>query len=301
MMLLPSLFFVGCAFDENIPETDVKGRVVIPASAVTRTVVKAVDTDGDPQTLPDLEPTEGVEDPRLMGPVYIGAYSGIDNVSFDYPHPAMGPITQEGQPGDTYPYGGVTVGRLDFACYKELACRVATGRFKSYEDILDYFGNEIGRPVSDGDGVVVTNADTFQQRCFDYFHATSDAEMSFIGETDFKKEGDNYVADFTLNHTLGIDGMVVWGFMDAPVISAEHSDTNGLFSSCNTFGGRSTDEYNHSLVEGRTFYNTLNYPNRYIGSGDWMSTDGAVVHFDADGVQTNDPELTLDFQYLTEE
>ena len=167
-MLTMLTLSLGCAYKEVLPEKDLTGTVVLPAAALTRTL-----SDGSTVT-----------DPRLIGPVFLGAFSGMDDISFAYPHPAMGPIVTPDVPGDTFPYGGTTIGRYDFACYSSLACKVVTGRFQSYDDILDYFANTLGQPVEDENGEVVDYASTFQQHCFDYFYATSDAEMAFLGDLD---------------------------------------------------------------------------------------------------------------------
>ena len=45
-------------------------------------------------------------------------------------------------PGNAYPYGGGSVGRYDFACFSSVACKVVTGRFTDYDDILDRIGLE---------------------------------------------------------------------------------------------------------------------------------------------------------------
>jgi hypothetical protein len=208
------LLALGCAYQEVVPEKDIYGTVIVPREAATRL----------------LPGGEEVTDIRLIGPVYLGAFSGIDSVSFNYPHPDMGPIVTADEPGDTFPFGGTTVGRFDFACYEALACKVVTGRFTDYADILDYF-SMLGNPVQDANGAEVLNPSTFQQACYDYFYATSDAEFSFIGEQDFVENADgDFEASFTMAHTVFVDGMSIWGWMDSPNIDLANTLNSGGFS-----------------------------------------------------------------------
>ena len=155
MLILLSV--LGC-YQENLPDYDFVGKVVVPKAAATRLI-----SNGEGGT-------EEVTDARFIGPVFLGAYSGIDTVSFPYPHPSMGPILDSSVPGNTFPYGGTSVGRFDFACYDTLACKVVTGRFTDYNDVLDYF-RIIGKPVTDFEGTEIDSSSTFQQQCYYYYHA----------------------------------------------------------------------------------------------------------------------------------
>lgn len=270
---------LGCAYNEVTPEKDIFGTVVVPAAAATR-------------TLPD-----GTEltDARLIGPIFLGAYAGIDTESFGYPHPSMGPIVTADTPGDTFPYGGTTVGRYDFACYEAMACKVVTGRFTDYADILDYFGTLLGSPVQDQSGEDVLNASTFRQACYDHYFATSDAEMMFLGDLDFAKNADgDFEAPFTMPHTVFVEGMTLWGWMDAPEISVANPSENGGFSTCDTLAGREFEEYDSKYTEGRVYYDALNVPSRYIYAGDWVATGGeeSVVNSPEDS-----PVVRLDFGF----
>ncbi|GDX80574.1 hypothetical protein LBMAG42_23850 [Deltaproteobacteria bacterium] len=298
------LAILGCSNPEAVDEGDVTAKVILPKAAVTRTVVRAEeeDLDGDGEGDGTYAYTyEEVTDPRLIGPVYVGAFSAIDELSFPFTHPAMGPQINEGSYGDTYPYGGATVGRLDFACYEALACKVTTGRFSDYDSLLDHFKNNIGVPVVDGNGEEVLNGETMRERCYDYFYATSDEEMAFIGEERlaFSEEGDNYVADVVLHHTNRIDGMVLWGFMDAPELRTTAAEValNGAFTTCDPNGGNIVEKYNEAFVEGRAQYDILNSPSTYVQPGDWVADGKAVVHFDSELNQTGDVELNLNFDY----
>lgn len=276
--LLIALSLAGCEFKENLPEGDIEGTVIVPAEAATRVIVNEAGEE------------EEVKDLRFIGPVYLGAYSGIDTVSFSYPHPKMGPVVQPDVPGDAFPYGGTTVGRLDFACYSFISCRVTTGRFIDYDDILDYF-RLIGRPVVDENGVEVQTGEAFQQACYNYYYATSDAEMAFLAGSDglsFKENSDgDFEASFTLNHTLLEDGASVWGWMDAPQISTLFPDQNGYFSTCNESEGREETEYDDTFKEGVAFDDLLNVPSTYIGAGDWVTDDAPTLSVtEEDGTKT---------------
>jgi len=290
-MRFPALFLlplaIGCAFEENLPEKDFRGKVILPAAAATQEVLRA---DGT---------VEVVEDMRLIGPVYLGAFAGIDTASFPYPHPSMGPVITSDYPGNTFPYGGTTVGRLEYGCYEAVTCRVTTGRFEGYGDVLDYFANFLADPVRDSNGQVVDNPSTMQQACFDYHRVTSDAEVAFVGagddtRLDFQKDPEtgDYVADFVMPHTLDVEGMQVWGWMDSPRITRATGDTDGQFSSCDASTGRQVTEYDQEFFQGRTHYNLLNFPSLYIYEGDWVASGTAVGSVDEEIVVRLDINVT---------
>lgn len=273
----------GCTIDEGIPEVELKGKIVVPKAAATREV-KAND---DPA---DFTTTE-ITDVRLLGPIYIGAYSAVDTLSRPYPIPAQGPIIAN-EEGDAFPYGGSTVGRFDFACYQYLSCRVTTGRFSGYDDILDYFKNVLHDPVVDQDGREITSDVEFQQYCYDYYNITSDEEVAFINDLDFQEDGDNFVAEFSLFHTVYVEGMSLWGFMDAPAISIEDPKHSGVFSTCDVGGGRQQFDYDQSFYEGASYTNILNRPGQYLDVSDWV-TSGVAVN-------SADEEITLNLDILLE-
>jgi len=281
---------IGCAYEEELPEKDILGTVIVPAAAATRL----------------LPSGEEVEDPRHIGPIFLGAFAGIDEVSFGYPHPSMGPIIQSDTPGNTFPYGGTTVGRFDFACYEALACKVVTGRFSDYADVLDYFSG-LGNPVTDANGAEVVNGSTFQQACYDYFFATSDEEMSFIGADQFTKNADgDYEASFTMAHTVFVDGMRIWGWMDAPTIDLANTSDNGGFSTCDPTSGRNEVEYDEDFYEGRVYVDVLNTPSQYIYAGDWVAstTDDTLVTLvedDSGDMVPSSPVVRLDLGFGVEE
>jgi len=298
-MLALYLALGACANPEVVPEGDITGRVIIPKEAATRTVVSASDDDGDGVY---TYTTQEITDPRLLGPVYVGAFAAMDTISFPYVHPQMGPLIDDGIRGDTFPYGGDTIGRIDFACYATVSCKVTTSRFTDYDDLLDYFKNDIGIPVVDAYGVEVTDGAAMRQWCYDYFAATSDAEMAFIGDDNlrFEEDGDNYVASFKMRHTERVDGMSLWGFMDAPEIETDRVSVNGTFTTCNPNGGRQVDAYNTEFYEGSSYFDVLNYPSTYVQYGDWVADGEATVSFDSELNQKEDVDINLNFHFSAE-
>lgn len=286
-MLSAMFVLLGGCWQENLPQIDLQGKVVLPREAATRQI-PVLDAegeltyDGDGNVI-----TEEWVDTRLIGPVYLGAYSGIDTVSFDFPHPKMGPIITADTPGDTFPYGGTTVGRIDFACYEALACKVSTGRFTDYASILEYF-QKIGNPVVDYRGEAVDSASTFQQYCFDYFYYTSDEEMSFIGDLDFtEREDGSFEADFYMAQVSYVEGLSLWGFMDAPDILATQPEEESTFDSCYLeLGGRLVNDYDQAYYEGGPYNDVLNFPATYVQENDFVS----------EGVVVTNPDESLEIQ-----
>ncbi len=275
-------------YQENIPEVDFTGTVVLPRAAATR-LIPTYDADGN------ISGSEEVTDPRLIGPVFLGAYAGIDLSSFAYPHPSMGPILDASTPGNAFPYGGTSVGRFDFACYDMLACKVVTGRFSDYNDVLDYF-RMIGRPVTDFDGSEITYGSTYQQQCYYYYYATSDEEISFIGAEDFtENSAGDFEATFHMPHTTFTEGMAMWGFMDAPFIDALATSSNGTFTTCQETNSHEVPDYNNTYTEGEEVSDALNYPSLSITAGDWVG-DGNTFVTSAD----EQPTVNLSFQYTGE-
>ena len=266
----------GCAFDENLNSHDLRGTVKIPLAA-TQFLYGSGD---DAQILDDI---------RALGPLYLGVYPGIEEGLYPYPHPAMGPILSEGQDGNAYPYGGNTVGRFDWACYQQLVCKVSTGRFEDYADIIDFFDNVLEDPIRTLNGEVVGSSTEYQERCFEVEYATGDNEMLFVGERDFRIEGDFLVADVVIPHVPMNDGMKVWGWVDMPSPSYE-------YSTCDPTVGDTVNYYAESYDLGTNAIDVLNYPGKYIDYGDWVVQVPAVI---------TDPnvdfELVVDFHYVEEE
>lgn len=272
---------MGGCYQENLPQVDLHGTVVLPVEAAQLSVV-TLDGQGN---VTDATP---VDDARAIGPVFLGAFASMDTSSFSYPHPSMGPIVTSTQPGDTFPYGASSVGRFDFACYKFLACKISTGRFSSYADILDYFNNVVGNPIVDDHGYPVEASSTFQQQCYEYFYATADEEFSFIGDLDFTLTDAGYEADFVMPHTTLEPGMSLWGFMDAPVSKVDGYYTYSGFSTCNSSdGGNQHVQYDQDFYEGAPYPDILNYPSSYIRIGDWVADGQTTVNSADDDLVIN--------------
>lgn len=271
------VFLAGC-YQENLAQVDISGKVVLPRAAATRTI-PLVEADGT------VNGTTEVTDPRLIGPVYLGAYSGIDTDAYDFPYPAMGPVIG-GEPGNSFPYGATTIGRFDFACYEFLACKVTTGRFADYNDIIDYFANVLATPVVDPHGVPVGSGSEFQQRCYDYYNVTSDKELSFLSDLDFVENADgDFEAEYLMPHTTFVEGMSLWGFMDSPTVDPVSPGNNGVFSSCNLNSGRQYVEYDQDFYEGSPYTDVVNVPSYYVRVGDWVA-DGTTTMTSPDEVPT---------------
>ncbi len=283
----PILFLTaGCAFNEHLPEVDLHGSVQIPKAAAT-------------VTLPN---GETVTDPRLIGPIFLGAFPAVHDDLFSYPHPEMGPVIDEGIPGDTYPYGGGTVGRYDFACFAELACEVVTGRYKDYADIIDFHSNVLGQPILDDGGNVVETPGYYQQSCYELFELTADYELSWIsGEDglDFVDEGDYYEAEFNMWQVEYREGMQLWGWVDKPTINPQE----GLqFSTCNKEAGQSNSEYTSDYNYGTAHTDVVNFPGTYITEDDYVVSMDSVYTYtepDSDAARAADdhPVLMIDYLY----
>lgn len=274
-MLLSILLF-ACTFEEDLPHKDLKGTIRLPKAAS-----QFLFGVGEEQKV--------IDDKRGLGPVYLGVFPSVEEGLFPYTHPEMGPIVNEGQDGNTYPYGGTTVGRFDWACYQALVCKTVTGRYSSYEDLLDFHTNVLEQPIITAEGHEVTSTSEFQERCFEVMYATGNQEMLFINEvTDFEEEGDEWVAEVEIPHVLFKEGMTVWGWMDMPSVTFD-------FNTCNSSEGDQVNYYDQRYELGTNYPDLLNFPGKYIDNGDWISQEGTVI--------TNtdeDFDLEIGYQYVEE-
>ena len=277
-LVVPALGVLAGCYQENLPLADLHGVVRIPKDAQAVTL-------SDTETGTD----KVIEDPRAFGPVYIGAFPSVKTGDFSYSHPEMGPILDDALPGNTYPYGGSTVGRFDWACYQSLVCKISTGRFESFDDIIDYFNNQVGSPILDNDSQEVTSAEAFRERCYDTMYLTSDDELAFLNHgVNFEDKGDYFEASAEMLHTKYVEGMALWGWMDMP------SKTN-TFLTCDDTDGWYYSRYAENYYTGTSHYDVLNYPSLYIDLGDWVVTEPYIVTDpDADFV------LELEYQYVDE-
>src|SRR5262249_26235407 len=142
---------------------NMKGRVLVPKDATTRTIVRE---DGSEEVIPP--------DVKLIGPVYLGLYPSIypANVIERFPHPEVGPQYLEDVPGDAYPYGGTPIGDMRFPCFEFLTCKLSSGRFLDYQEIVDWFAF-LDQPVVDAAGAPVTDGDFIRQTCYDLLNVTA--------------------------------------------------------------------------------------------------------------------------------
>jgi hypothetical protein len=206
----------------------------------------------------------------------------------------MGPVVDPAYPGNTYPFGGSTIGRFDYACFEATACMITTGRHESFASIIDYFSNYVGTPLVDPYGDEVTSDKYFEQYCFDYYNVTSWQELAFLAvdddgntELDFTENADgDFVAEFDMPATSYTEGMAIWGWVDSP------SDAY-TFSTCDpSRDGPDSNEYNLSYDAGGGHQQVLNYPSVYIFEGDYVSTEGYIMTSEDD-----EPVVTLDYAY----
>jgi hypothetical protein len=307
LALLLGAPLAGCEFDEGLLIHNLKGTVRLPEEAATRTLV--LDDGG----------TETITDPRLIGPVYIGLFPNVlpADVVEKYPHPEVGPQFTEGVPGDTYPYGGTTIGDIRFACFEFLTCKMVSGRYVDFDDIIDWF-QTIETPVVDAAGAEIESGEFFRQTCYDILNSTTDAEVQITATEDRNEDGEisaadldfvqdsdgSFVAEFTIwqqemfwdknqeregGCTPGEDctGFQVWAFMDAP------SPLSFKFSTCDQTQGFQNQEYNADFFGGRAFADVLNQPAKYISIGDWISSPSEEYVWSDPFYQ---PEIMLDFE-----
>jgi hypothetical protein len=294
----------ACRYEEGLIISNMQGTVFIPEEAATRTIVNA---EGVEETITDV---------KLIGPVYLGVYPSIlpQDIVAPYPHPEVGPQYLEAIAGNAYPYGGTTIGDLRFACLEFLTCKVSSGRFEEWQDIVDWFA-DLGLPIKDASGVEVTTGQYLQQTCFDQLNVTSDAEARLTAYQDVNDDGaineldldfvyvpeeHGFRAPFTLwqqeffwdlaeeeqtGCTPGTDctGFSLWGWMDAP------STLDYVYSTCDGSFGFPNEIYNNEFNGGAVQPDVLNFPSTYLGSGDAVSSEGFVWNDIYD-----QPELVLD-------
>lgn len=259
----------GCFYDEGIQIVDMRGKVVLPASAATRII---------PQ--PDGTNLE-VEDVRFIGPVYVGLYPGVASDIAEYPRPVFGPNNA------SYPYGGTSIGDIRYSCLPQLTCRHTSGRFEGWDDIVDWFEFAYDEPLTTADlqqenpagtsNVPLEDGEQLRERCYDYLRITEDEEARIVAtdrnadgevnelDLDFVKneETGNWEAEFTLWQQEVFPDAVLWGWMDAP-------DSHGLLSTCNPLGGFTDSIYDNAFYGGEQFSWILNVPadpTVYMGQG----------------------------------
>jgi len=256
----------GCAFDERLVVEDMKGRIIVPAEAATRVMANG---------------EEVANDPRLVGPVYLGLYPNVRTDQYGYPHPELGPSLGEGLTGDTYPYGGTSVGDFRFPCVQDLVCRVTSGRFVDFDEMLGWFGDYYQDPITTSTGEAITTGEFIRQTCFETLRVTSDEEIRLTAYVDKNEDGNldkldlefvenadgNLEAEFTVFQQEFVPGFKLWAFMDAP------AQVDGRFSSCDPTQGTNGGQYVDEFQGGRPFRFLLNRPDFYITEGDWVTSE----------------------------
>ncbi len=259
-LLLGTLLASGC-YNEGLVIENMKGRVVLPEAAGNRV------TSGGNVIEDDI---------RLIGPVYIGLYPGVQSGTREYPYPEIGPSFQSGLPGNTYPYGGTTVGDIRFACMEFLTCKITSGRFLDFDEIVDWFNVQVDQPIRDAYGNTVETGEYIRQTCFELLEFTSDEEIRMTATKDRNEDGKidhldldfvqrsdgKWEADFTLYQQEYFEGFSMWGWMDAP------SQLEYRYSTCDPGDGQTIVEYNQQWDGGRQYRELLNFPSQWIGAGD---------------------------------
>lgn len=278
VVLASAFALLGGCFDEPIREVDLVGTVRISASAV-----------------PDV---------RDIGVVYVGVYPGWSDDVLGYAYPTMGPVVGSARLGDTYPYGGTTIGSFAYACYQALKCEVVTGRYATLEDLVCAHGLTAEgatedcscSPGDDGSFVIdegsgCLSPDDFWTDCADYYGFTDPEELDFVGKERlaFEKVEDGgeefWEAEYRIWHVVPFANAVLYAF----------ADNDG--TSCNPEGGsinRKRDrDGGQFFYEGTHFNDVLNFPDKYLTSGDVLSEEPVVLTQSAvDAATAGAPEIT---------
>ena len=227
----------GC-FDEELPEENLAGTVVVPADVA--------------------------EDARDIGLVYLGVYEDYDDQQLGYPYPTTGPRVGDNPIGDALPYGGTSVGSYTYGCFQSLRCNILTGRYESLDGLLEK------NPVAYADGSEVT-VEEFYDQCQWYYGWNSIEDFSFIGDAqlDFRANDDgDWEAPFTVIHSRLPAGARIFAFIDNDFTSCTEDD--------GSINRRRSDD-GLFFREGTNFADVLNFPDKYITAGDLLSSDPATV------------------------
>lgn len=280
-LVLPLLALSACTYkEEAFTHKDLYGKVRLPKEVSQFTLADENYVERE------------IDDARAFGPVYLGVFASVVDDLFPYPHPEIGPVVNATVNGNTYPYGGTTVGRFTWGCYEVLNCKITTGRFEDFADVIDYYANQVQAPLLNEEGEPVT-PEEYRERCYEVLDITSDAELDFItsgkespdNKPDFEDKGDYYEADVTILHSQFEKGVSVWGWIDMP------SPANS-YRSCNEDDGMWVYHYDEYYQVGTNFTYTLNHPSDYIDEGDWVVSEPAII---------DDPEadfvVELGFKY----
>lgn len=282
---------VSACYSEGLNIQNLRGTVTIPRAAATQIF-------RDPITGDERE----VTDVALIGPVYIGVYPSIDETLADFPLPELGPD------GASHPYTGTTIGDFRYACVEYFTCRLVTGRFTSYDGILDWYRDVVGDPVVDAQDQPIQTGAFIQQTCFDLLEVTSDEEIRILppdrnedgqltaADLDFVEDANgDFVGEFEMLRADFYPGMVAWAFMDKPSffetevpppLHLQHEP----FNSCDAANGYQENTYNRQFRAGLQNAAILNFPEFFLEDGDRLSGQ-AFEWTDPEA----DADLVLDF------
>ena len=232
------LALAGCADEENLPEKNLDGRVLLRGALVDEVL------GGDV---------------RRLGIVYVGVYEGFDPEQLGYPYPQTGPRVGDNPVGDALPYGGTSIGTYAYGCYRALDCNVITGRYATLADVLEV------NPITVDETTI--DDEVLYDQCSWYYGWNSIEEFHFIGadRLDFAKTptGD-YEAYFRAWHGRTPPGAIIYAFVDND------------FTSCSPDSGPVNRQRPYDDVffrEGTNYRDVLNFPDKYINSGDFISSD----------------------------
>jgi hypothetical protein len=269
-ILALSVLTSGC-YQEGLLIEDLSGFVTVARAAATRTLTEE-DEEGNV-----LSETE-ITDVKLIGPVYIGLYAGLDSTIKTYTHPKIGPIAQ-----DAYPYGGTTIGDIRNVCLEFFSCKVTSNRFVDFDELVDWFTDVVDDAPTDAQGRVIETGEFIRQNCFDLLEVSSDEELRVtppdsnedgvidILDLDFvENEDGDFVGEFDMPFAEFNPGMTAWAFMDAP------SAVSHALGTCNPRLGFFEQTYNNDYQVGVQYNDILNIPGEYLLDGDWVSTEGFV-------------------------
>jgi hypothetical protein len=232
------LVLLGGCFEENLPQQDLDGQIVVRGDLVT--------------------------DARDIGMVYLGIYEGFDPEQLGYPYPRTAPRVGDNPIGDALPYGGTSVGQYAYGCYRALRCQIISGRYTSLDAFLE------NNPVDTDAGEPATAEDLYDQ-CSWYYGWNGLEEFSFIGneQLDFvQDESGDWVADFRAWHSRLPAGAILWGFAD--------NDFTSCSIDQGSINRRQDDDGNY-FREGTNFNDVLNFADKYITPGDLISSTPAVL------------------------
>ena len=305
--LLLALTSVSGCYSEGLEIYDLTGTVRIPADAATYQFTRPVlDDAGNPVTDDSGNPVTESEtrtDVKLLGPVYIGLYADVRNDIFAYPYPEAGPPVAGANVGDTYPYGGTTMGDYRYACYEFFQCRMVSGRYVDFDEIVSWWKDVVGNPITDRTGAPVLTGAAMEDTCYTLRRFTEPLELGITAAIDRNDDGlldandldftlvedpdgDYFEGEFTIPQAEFFPGMKAWAMLERPSAgSFLYDDT------CNDELGYQEFTFDQNWRAGASNQDVLNRPAGYLNTGDRVASVG---------FEWNDPwepaEIVLDFE-----